>query len=379
MNERGLRTWIEVSRKAIESNIAELRKGMKRGVKFMAVVKSNAYGHGLTDFSKLAEQSDVDFFGVDSIVEGLALRSAGINKPILVLGYTMPVNFTSAVESNISITISSKEQLHSLSVGKIQVIPKIHIKVDTGMHRQGFQINEIDETLEFVLTLVNEGKIILEGLFTHFAAAKNPSFPNFTKRQLAEFDEWVTKFKKAGLKPICHAAATGGYMVFPESQYDMVRIGIGLYGLWPSIEAREYAKEKFALRPALTWKTLISEIKEVKKGEKVGYDCTETLERDSVLAICPIGYWHSYPRALSSIGKVIIRGRAARVVGRVSMDMICIDVTQIEDLKVGDHVDVMGGDSKAVNSIENVSSVLEASWYETITRINPLIKRIYID
>ncbi|TSC61046.1 MAG: alanine racemase, partial [Parcubacteria group bacterium Gr01-1014_107] len=214
--------------------------------------------------------------------------------------------------------------------------------------------------------------------FTHFAAAKNPSFPKYTFGQIELFKKWIEAFKKNGYKPIAHAAASSGTLIFPESHFDMVRIGISLYGLWPSPEVESFCKDKYQLKPILSWKTIISEVKTLKKGSKVGYDLTETLSRESKVAVCPLGYWHGFPRILSSIGSVLIRGKRARVLGRISMDMISVDVTGIVDAKVGDEVVVLGKQGKEEVSADDLAYLSGTSNYEVITRINPLIKRFYI-
>ncbi|MFA6992935.1 MAG: alanine racemase, partial [Candidatus Gracilibacteria bacterium] len=214
-------------------------------------------------------------------------------------------------------------------------------------------------------------------LFTHFTSAKNPAFPKDTKEQIAEFQKWIKAFQNAGLKPIVHAAATAGSMVYPESHFDMVRIGIGLYGLWPAKEIEAFLKDKIALKPVLTWKTIVSELKKIPAGGRVGYDLTETVGKNSTIAVCPIGYWHGYPRNLSSIGRVVVCGRKAKVLGRISMDMIVIDVSGIPKIKAGSEVVLLSGNYPET-SAEQISHLSDTSYYEIITRLNPLIKRIYI-
>lgn len=400
---RGLRTWIEVNQKAVRHNVGLFRRFLPKRALLMAVVKSNAYGHGLLPFAKEMEKlgadlvrskeplvpagtdrayrtsNRVNFLGVDSILEARALRREGVALPILVLGYTLPQFFAEAAENDISLTISSSESLAALNKARLAKPLMIHIKVDTGMHRQGFLATELPKILAFLLRIKDKGlRIEAEGLYTHFASAKNPAFPQDTQTQLAAFKKWVSAFQKAGLKPIVHAAATGGALLFPESHFDMVRIGIGLYGVHPSRETEAHFTGRLVLQPALSWKTIITEIKRVPKGARVGYDLTETLPRDSRLAILPVGYWHGYPRALSSIGRVLIRGRAARVIGRVSMDMLTVDVTEIPQARVGDEVILLGGSGKAVISADTLASLADLSPYELITRLNPLIKRLYV-
>ena len=375
-NERkGLRTWIEIDRKAIRHNFDVFKDLISRKTKLMAVVKSNGYGHGLLDFSKEMEKLGADFLGVDSITEARALRREGVKLPILVLGYTMPGLFDEAAENNISLTVSSFETLAALKKARLPKPLKIHIKVDTGMHRQGFLLRQ---QKALIAKIKNQKlKIIVEGIYTHFASAKNPAFPQDTKAQIAEFKKWIAEFKKAGLKPIAHAAATAGALLFPESHFDMVRVGIGLYGLWPARETKAHLESRIKLAPVLQWKSFITEVKRLPKGSRIGYDFTEILQRDSTVAIVPIGYWHGYPRALSSIGRVLARGKECKVIGRVSMDILTIDVTEVRTAKIGDEVIILGTDNNSPVSAEGIASLTDSSWYEVVTRLNPLIKRLY--
>ena len=379
----GLRTWIEINRKAIKHNFGVFKKLIPKKTKLMAVVKSNAYGHGLIDFSKEVERLGADFLGVDSMTEARALRREGVKLPILVLGYTMPELFNEAANHNISLTVSTFETLTAIKRAKLTKPLKIHIKVDTGMHRQGFLHADMKKVLANLQpTTYNQSvttslQLKVEGLFTHFAAAKNPAFPRDTLDQIAEFKEWIKEFKKAGLSPVVHAAATSGVMLFPQSHFDMVRIGIGLYGLWPTKDVKEYLRGRVVLKPALIWKSLITELKRVPKGSRIGYDLTETVARDSKIAVVPIGYWHGYPRDLSSIGRVIVNNKECKVLGRVSMDILTIDASNAGKVKVGDKAVIIGPDSSLSASAEGISNILDVSWYEVVTRINPLIRRIY--
>jgi len=332
----------------------------------MAVVKSNAYGHGLLDFSQAVEKLGVDYLGVDSIIEAIKLRIEGVKTPILVLGYTLPENFPQAVEHDVSLTLSSLEQVQNLPEN---LALKIHLKIDTGMHRQGIEVAAL-KSIKSVKSLN------LEGVYTHLANAKNPSFSNDTRKQLKEFDMAVKIINEAGYRPIAHAAATGGTLIFSEAHYGLVRVGIGLYGLWPSIETEAAYREKIILRPVLSWRTMVSEVKTLREGGRVGYDFTENVPSGTKLAVCPIGYWHGYPRALSSVGRTLVRGQSARVIGRVSMDMIVIDVTKIKNVKVGDVVTLIGRDGKEWVGADELAGLAGTINYELVTRLNPLIKRV---
>jgi len=376
--KNGLRTWIEIDKKAVEHNYQTIRGLLSPECKMMSVVKSNAYGHSLVDFSHEIENLGADWIGVDSVWEALALRKDGIKKPILVLGFTLPEKLEESAENDISITISSFEVLEVLKEIKSEKTAKIHIKVDTGMGRQGFLPQDLEKVLEFLLKIKDQGlRIETEGLYTHFASAKNPAFPKYTFGQIEIFKKWVEAFNGAGFDPIKHAAASSATLIFSESHFDLVRVGISMYGLWPSPEVEAFCREKIILKPVLSWKTVIGEIKDLPKGSKIGYDSTETLEKDSRIAVCPIGYWHGFPRALSSIGRVLINGKRCRVIGRVSMDMITIDVSKSGEVKIGDEVVIIGKQDGEEITASDLGYLSDTTNYEIITRINPLIKRIY--
>ncbi len=376
-----VRTWVEIDKKAIAHNYRLFRKFVGKGPKLLGVVKSNAYGHNLKEFSKELECLGIDWLGVDSITEGLSIREEKIRKPILVLGHTLPTLFETARDNNISITISSFAMLEALRKvfhkKKSKKIINIHIKVDTGMHRQGFQLEELPELMRLLEDPANKKVFNLEGLFTHFAEAKNPRAGDTTRRQIKEFEIWLKAFHDAGIKPIAHASATGGTLLYPKAHFDMVRVGIGMYGLWPSREAEEYLSHRLKLAPVLSWRAVVSEIKNIKKGERIGYDLTEMLMRNTRLAVIPIGYWHGFPRLLSGRGRVLIHGQSARVLGRVSMDMIVVDVTDIPKAKVGDIATLIGSDKKTEIKAGEMAAFAATTHYEIVTRLNPLMKKIY--
>jgi alanine racemase len=369
-----VRTWLELDQTAIKNNFQILQARLKDGCQIMGIVKANAYGHGLVDFSKQLVELGANWLGVDSITEGLALRRAGINLPILILGYTLPNLLTQARQENCSVTISSWENLRAWAALTADQRPAVHLKLDTGMTRQGFMEQEWSKVFEFWQQQAGDNS--LEGLYTHLAAAKNPSFPQFTQNQLDVFTRACQLATQFGQKPVRHAAATAGALVFPQSQLDLVRYGIGLYGLWPAAAVREFLQEQLSLQPVLSWRSLIAEIKSVPQGASVGYDGVEKMWRDSRLAIVPIGYWHGFARGLSSIGHVLIQGRRARIIGRVSMDMITIDITDIPAVQVGQIVTLLGRDGEQEITADNIATLLETNCYEIVTRLNPLMKRI---
>lgn len=364
-----LRTWVEIDKKAIYHNIGEFRKVIKSEVKLMAIVKSNAYGHGLVDFTK-ATENKVDWFGVDSITEGLKLRQKKLKKPILVLGYTLPSLLEDAAKNDISLTASNFELINNIA--KLKNKPKIHIKIDSGMHRQGFFL----KNLPYVIKLLKLFKLSPEGIYTHLAAAKNHLYPSFSLKQIEIFKKADDLFKKAKLKNyLRHITASAGTILYPEAHFDMVRIGCGLYGMFPTKEL-EFQTE-LNLKSALVWKSIIGEIKSVPKGSYIGYDLTEKTIKTSKLAVIPVGYWHGFDRGFSNCGEVLIKGKSCRVLGRVSMDMIVIDVSNISDVKINDEVIILGNSGKEKINAQDMASKINTVNYEIVTRINPLIKRFY--
>ena len=372
---KGLRTWIEINRKAVAHNYKAFRARIGKHCRLMAVVKSNAYGCGLWEFAQTLQKLGADWFGVDSIAEALTLRKEGITKPLLVLGYTMPSRFTDASRHAVSLTISTPENLKALVAIKSVKPVSIHVKIDTGMHRQGFLPGEIPQVIQF---LRSRGRNVhAEGVYTHFAAAKNPAFPADTLKQITTFERTLSLFASAGFNLLRHAAATSGTLLHPQAHYDMARIGIGLYGLWPSIEVQSAFSAVVDLKPVLAWKTIISEIKEIAAGERIGYDLTEKITQRSKIAICPVGYWHGYPRALSGVGQAAVHGVRTRVLGRVSMDMLVIDVSDIPRVRTGETVTLLGRDGGTEVCAGELAELSGTTHYEIVTRLNPLIRRIY--
>lgn len=362
--ERKYKVWLTVSKSAVRKNISAFRGLLGKKIKLYAVVKSNAYGHGLLQFSVIADKG-VDGFCVDSVVEGVKLRTHGITKPILVLGYTLPSLYAVAAKNNITVTISNKESL--VAWGKAKTKPQFHLKIDTGMHRQGFYLNELEKLIKGFMIHDSGFRKALTGVYTHFAMAKNRDDKAFTQKQFVVFQEACGILEKAGFTNLVrHASATGGTLLGKEFHADLVRVGIGLYGIWPSEELERQLGKKISLTPALTLHSVISELKTVKKGEGIGYDLTERVPRDTKIVVIPLGYWHGIPRAVSSVGWVWVGKSKARIIGRVSMDMVTVDVTGIP-CKVGTEIRI---------APLALARAMNASPYEVITRINPLIHKV---
>jgi alanine racemase len=372
-DRRSLRTWIDLDRTALAHNVLTFRCLLPPDCRLMAVCKSNAYGHGLYDLAPALQEIGVDWFGVDSIVEAATLREKGIRKPILVLGYTLPSRFAEAARHTVSLTVSNLENLTALAAMRNTRRLKVHLKFDTGMHRQGFLPSQWEAALGVVRKLGR--RVEVEGIYTHFAAAKDPGRREYTEQQIGEFERAVARLREAGLSPIRHANATAGVLNYSQAAYDLARVGVGLMGYWPSSETKRAWDTRIVLKPALSWRTIISEVKTLRKGMGIGYDLTETLKKRSPIGVCPIGYWHGFPRSLSRVGEVLVRGRRAKVLGTVSMDMIIIDLSQVDGARVGDVVTVIGRDGSEEITAYEVAGRAGVSHYELLTRLNPLIQK----
>ena len=367
------KVFVNINSAAVQHNIKTFRQLVTSKAKLFAVVKSNAYGHGLADFSSLADKSGVDGFCVDSVVEGEKLRKEGIKKTILVLGPTFKNWLETAAKNKITITVSNFEALAELAKSRFK--PEFHLKIDTGMRRQGFYTEELPKTIRLIRN--SKLEIALKGAYTHFASAKELNYPTATENQFREFQKAIKILEAAGFKNLVkHCAATGGVLLNQKYHMDAVRVGIGLYGLWPSMELMAQLP-KLKLKPVLSWHTLVSETKKLEAGDYVGYDLTERIQKPSKMAILPIGYWHGYPRALSGIGEVLIGGKKCRVLGRVSMDMIAVDVTGTKCAR-SDKATLIGKQMGEEISAYDLARKIGASHYEIITRINPLIERVVI-
>ncbi len=383
MQKNFYKTWVEIKKAAVKHNIETFRKIIGPKVKLMAVIKSNAYGHGISEFSSLADKFGADWFGLDTLSEAVKLRKNGIKTPILVLGYTRRVRFSEASQNNISLTIYNNEDLQFLAKNSKKFIKrplKVHLKIDTGMHRQGIYLGDLPN---FLRQIKKTPSVIIEGVYTHFASAKDITYPFYTKIQLEKFKKALKILEKSKIKNVIrHAAATGATILYPESRFDMARVGIGLYGLWPSketeIQHQKIIGRKISLKPVLKWKTIVGQVKKVKKGDFIGYDLTERMAKDGKIAVLPIGYWHGYDRRFSGIAEVLINGIRCRVLGRVSMDMIVVDISRAGKVEVEDEVVLLGRQKNEEITAGELAQKIGTIPYEIITRINPQTPRIIV-
>lgn len=366
--------WAEVDLDAIAQNILTVKKWIGKDTNIMAVVKANAYGHGAIPVAATCLAHGVDSFAVSILAEGLELRQSGFQQPILIMGYTPPEGNQLLIENQLSQSIFSLEQAIALSQKAEQLGVKVavHLKIDTGMGRVGFFAHQFTE----ILAVCQLPGLIVEGIFTHFAAADTTD-STYTKKQLSIFNQLINQLASEGIKPRhIHAANSAGIIQYPETHFNLVRAGLMLYGMYPSAEVKN--QQLLQLKPAMTFKAKIAFIKNVKKGTSIGYGCTFTTERDGVIATLPLGYADGYSRHLSNCGKVLVNGKIAPVVGRVCMDQIMIDVTHLPEVKVGDEVILFGHDSKGTAlPVEKIAQLAQTINYEIVCQVSYRVPRRY--
>jgi len=364
-------TRVEIDLDSIAYNIHQIRKKVGNKTKIMAVMKANAYGHGAVEVAKVAIDAGAQWLAVALVEEGIQLREAGIQSPILILGSTPPDQVHEVIKYNLSQTVCSRELIETLSneAQSWNQTAKVHIKVDTGLGRLGIFPEEVAAFVKESSCL--EG-IEIEGIFTHFSVADEDKA--FTELQIKKFKEVISNLEREKIHiPLKHAANSAAVVGFASSYFNLVRPGIILYGLYPSPEINR----TIPLKPAMSFKTKITYLKRVPAGYSLSYDRTFTTKRKSLIAILPVGYADGYPRALSNKGEVLIKGKRAPVVGMICMDMTLVDVTHIPDVKVGDEVVLFGKQNGAQISADEIASKSDLINYEILCGISKRVPRIY--
>ncbi len=363
-------SWIEINTKNIKNNIKELKKQLHLKTKFMAVVKGNAYGHGLLEVSQNIK-NDVDYLSVYDFNDALILRKNKIKTPILVLGRSFKQEALDAVKHNIEITITTFDVLKEIAGLKKR--PQIHFCFDTGIGRDGFNLSDLSE----VVKITTKNKIAVKGLYMHFSAADDKNSDDYSKKQVDNFLKIKKAFADINIKPLCYISASGGVMMKNFGyDFDMVRSGISLYGMWPSDDVYERFKNKIKLKPALSFKTKIVEIKSMPKGSFIAYNRTCQLQRDSKIAILPVGYFDGILRNASNKAQVLIKGKRCNQLGRVMMNMLIIDVTEIKNIKAGNIATIIGNDGKETITAEEWANWAQTINYEITTKLSAFLPRI---
>lgn len=365
------RTEAEIDLDALDYNFDNTRKKLPDSVKLLCVIKADAYGHGAVAFAKHLDDK-CDFFGVACIEEAIELKKAGIKTPLLILGTVAHYSFDQVVENDIRIPIYSFDAAKALSdeAVKQNKTVKFHFCVDTGMSRIGFQVNE--ESADICKKITGLPNIFAEGLFSHFATADEKDLSK-TINQREQFKKFISYLEERNIDiPIKHINNSAGIMNFDE-YFDMCRMGIITYGLYPSDEVD---KSLLDIRPVMQWKTHISHIKTLENGREISYGGTYTVVGEKKIATIPVGYADGYPRCLSNKGKVLINGQFAPITGRVCMDQFMVDITGIE-AKEGDTVVLVGKSGENELSMEEVSEAAYSFNYELPCRIARRVPRTY--
>lgn len=369
------RTWAEIDLNALRNNFDILKKH-SNGCKIMAVVKADAYGHSAKILAPVLEQNGADYFAVSNIEEALSLRACGVKKPILILGYT-PVGSAKILNDyDISQCVYSPEYAKELSENALAQNTKIkvHIKLDTGMSRLGFDCRS--DALCGINDAISSAKLggfELEGVFTHFAVADRTleTEDNFTEEQYNRFTKALKKFAESGINPpLCHCCNSAGFLLDSDKHLSLSRVGISLYGLSPSSELELEQN----LTPVMTVKSVVSMVKEINENNTINYGRTFKADKKMRIATVTAGYADGYPRLLSNKGYVLINGKKANIVGRICMDQMCVDVTDI-DVKMGDEVILFGKDL----SVDTLADLIGTINYEIICGISPRVPRITIN
>ncbi|MBR0410733.1 MAG: alanine racemase [Eubacterium sp.] len=369
-----LRTWCDVDLKAIRQNMQNIRQKAGEGIKVMAVIKADGYGHGAIPIAHHIEDI-TDYFGVATIEEAVELRRSQITLPILVLGYNSPSLYDLNLRYDVDQTIYSLETAREMSkaarrAGKTAAI---HIALDTGMTRIGLSPDK--KGLEIVKEIADLPGIKLQGLFTHFSCADMTN-KAYTFEQMKRYDHFVDLLSRENIEiPVKHICNSAGIMEFDHHRYDMVRAGIILYGLLPSDEVDV---NSIALEPALAWRSRVVNIMEPELNRGISYGATYVTDHPCRVATVSIGYADGYPRSLSGKGMVLIRGRRAPILGRVCMDQMMVDITGIPDVEMEDIVTLAGTDGDERISVEEISGLAGSFNYEFVCDISKRVPRKYM-
>lgn len=367
------RVQANINLDAIYDNFYRAKQLLKPDTKIMAIIKADAYGHGAVEVANVIDDL-ADAYGVAILEEGIELRKAGITKPILILGFTTKPQYSAMVDYDIETAVFQLDMAKNMSEIALQKNKpaKIHIKLDTGMSRIGFALNE--KSLADISEIAKLPGIQINGCFSHFARMDETDKTK-AMLQFKHFCDFTQKIEETGISlPIKHISNSAGIMEAPEVHLDMVRDGICLYGLYPSEEVQ---KDKLLLTPAMELKAYVSFVKELEAGIEIGYGGTYTTTRKTTVATVPVGYADGYPRSLSNKGRVLIHGQSAPIIGRVCMDQFMVDVTEIPEVKEGDVVTLFGKDGDEEISIEEISEMSYSFNYEFVCDVGKRVPRVF--
>lgn len=369
---QGRPTLCLIDHGALRLNFHAVRAKVGPSVKILSMVKANGYGHGAAAVAKTLAAAGGDAFGVATLEEGLELRRSGIRLPIVVLAgaYLDQLDELLAYElTPVAYDLSSLQQLDSAAAARGAELG-VHLKIDTGMGRLGFLAAEAHAWIPWIKNLRS---LRIEGIFSHFSQAESVD-GTYTQRQLRAFNEVLDRLRAAAIPmPLVHLANSAATITLPQAHFDMVRPGIMLYGVYPSAAMAQHID----LKPVLTWKTAVLQLKKVPAGTAISYGQTFVTLRESLIATLPLGYADGYPRALSNRGQALVRGQRAPIVGRVCMDLTMLDVTDIRNVRQGDEVILLGRQGGAEISADEVAGWADTISYEILTSIGARVPRIH--
>lgn len=369
------RVFASINLDAVRNNFEQMNKNISDDCKIMAVIKSDAYGHGAVQIAKeFQEESYIYGFAVATVEEAESLIRQGAYKPILILGYTFEEHYETIVKHNIRPTVFKLETAQLLSEEAVKQGKEvsIHIAIDTGMSRIGFQAD--GESVDIIEKINDLPNLKIEGIFTHFAKADEKD-KEFSYQQIKKFQTLIKLLEQKNIFiPIKHCSNSAGIIEIPEANMNIVRAGISVYGLWPS---EDVTKEVVKLYPALELKSRIVHLKKLPAGRSISYGGTYTTSDDEMIATIPIGYGDGYPRGLSNKGYVLIHGQKAPIRGRVCMDQFMVDVSKIENVKDGDEVVLIGMQNDSQITVEELSELCGRFNYEFVCDLGKRIPRVF--
>ena len=369
-------SYIEISKVNLVYNIKQFRRLIDKRTKISAVIKSNAYGHGDLEVAKVLNPY-VDYFQVNSIDELARVRAIS-RKPILVLGYIQKSDLKRAIELGCIISIFDIEHAKALNIvaQKLNKKVKVHIAVDSHLGREGIMPVDLPQ---FLIEFKKLKNIVCDGVYSHFANIEDTTDFSHGQKQIDTFKSVVEQFKNAGYKNIKnHISATSGILAYEKWKgiHDIARIGVGLYGMWPSVELEKMWKKKITLKPVLKYVTHVAQIKKLPKGHTVGYGLTYVAKSDIKIVVIPQGYADGLSRTLSNNGSVLIKGTKAPILGRMAMNMFVVDATNIKGVKTEDEVVILGTQKGEVITAEEIARNIGTINYEVTTHLSPFLPRI---
>ncbi len=375
--------WLTIDLKAIDHNIKQIKGLLKLGTKIIAVVKSNAYGHGLFEVARQALRSGVSHLGVVSAMEALELRRRGILHPIVVLGAVSKDDISQLIKQKITMSIYSAESYRAISRAAYILNKKaaVHLKLDTGINRLGLATP--DEVVKIAKAIRERPRYVeLEGFYSHLASVEELN-QSYTNDQIRIFERAIKKLEDAGIKPpLVSLAASAAAIMLPDARFNCVRIGIAMYGLWPSRGVELWCKRSkktrgFKLRPALTYKTRLAHVRRVKAGAYIGYGSSFQAPSAMTVGVIPVGYAEGLPRSLSNMGFALLKGAVVPIVGRVCMNMTILDISRRPRAKTGDEVVLLGKSKNKEITATDIADWAGTINYEIVTRLPEHIERIY--